>query len=513
VSPFCPGKSGSPTVFSIDGQIGHTASLKPQDVTVLEDVSSVSSWAAQANLVVPGTLLTALGALSGVRFVGVRFNAPSGPSVTPALRVSMPGTPAMLPLALTSAASGGLRVSAWVIGQGESNLIGAVQVATSPKSLVWQAGAQSSNYDDLTGSSLASGSDTFLIEATNHEALSQNVSIAQGTAFIDGVVTTFFSRAAAYGDGSFDSAACIAAASPALESTSVVAAVCPHAEYGVIDSTATCTESPGPGQIDPSTLRCGIGADDLALALSGLTPGSTWLTRQTLIIPSDANGVDSLLGLVDGAAVSPVIQAYSVDVSDCGDGGAETGSSSSGSPTTSSSSSGGVGPATGSTGSSSMTSSGSGDGAGGDQSSGSGAGDVLGTAADVSDGCDGTSDGSCSGSSDGSSSDGSSGSCDSGSDSSGSSDSCSSGSSSSDSCSSGSGSSDSCSGGSSSDSCSGGSSGDSCSGGDAFKCETAGAHRVRGPRPSIVLMLAIAVAAPLRRRGRTNRRKPGSAKA
>src|SRR5580693_5468328 len=27
VSPFCPGKSGSPTVFSIDGQIGHTASI------------------------------------------------------------------------------------------------------------------------------------------------------------------------------------------------------------------------------------------------------------------------------------------------------------------------------------------------------------------------------------------------------------------------------------------------------------------------------------------------------
>ncbi len=189
-------------------------------------------------------------------------------------------------------------------------------MATAPSSLVWQAGAQASNYETLTGSTLAAGIGH--VPRRGHQplsGLSQNVSIAQGTAFVDGVVTTFFSRAAAYGDGSFDSATCIAAASPALESASTVAAVCPHAEYGVIDGTATCTESPAPGQIDPSTLRCGPGADDLALALSGLPPASTWLTRQTLIIPSGATGVDSLVGLVDGAAVSPVIEAFSVDVS------------------------------------------------------------------------------------------------------------------------------------------------------------------------------------------------------
>jgi uncharacterized membrane protein YgcG len=388
-----------------------------------------------------------------------------------------------------------------MIGPGQADAIGAVQVTISPSALAWNAGAQTSNYEDLRSTALSSGHDTFLVEGASHTTFADNVPIAQGAAFIDGIVTTFFERAAAYGDGAFDSAQCITVATPLLASSDPVAAVCPHAALGVIDPAAACVESTEPGQIDPESLRCGPAADDLALALSGLTPSATWLTRQSMLIPAGSSGVDAFLGFAYGAAQSPVIVAASVDTKDCGDAGMTSSSSSSSGSSSGSGSSGG------------MMSSGSGP----NQSIDDGLAavtDVLADAYDDNDdstncSCSGTeptasdtttSSGSCSGSSDPSSS-GCSGSSSSADDSSNSSDSCSSGSSSSDSCSSGSS--------SSSDSCSSSNGGDdSCSGsggGGAFDCSTAGPRRVRLPKLSILLMVALAVASPLRRRGRRRR--------
>ncbi len=268
-NPFCPGeRSGSPTVFSVAGQIGHTASLPPQDVTVLDDVAAVSSWAAQDNLVISPSLLAGLGALSGVRFVGVRFTAPSGASVTPTLRVAMPGAPPALPLALTGAAGAGLRVTAWILGQGEASLVGATQVATAPGSLVWKAGAQASNYDALTGSAPGRRRRGHLPRRGHQprEPLAERLHRPGHGLHRRRGDHLLRARRRHYGDGSFDSSTCIAAASPALESTATVAAVCPHAAYGLVDSTATCTGVSGAeGQIDPSALRCGAPArTDLA---------------------------------------------------------------------------------------------------------------------------------------------------------------------------------------------------------------------------------------------------------
>ncbi len=507
MSPFCPGKSGSATVFETDGQVGHTASLSPQETEVLPDVAAVTAWATQADLVIPSNVLEALGKLTGVSFVALRFVAPPGAGVTPTLRVAMVGAPPLLPLGLIQAGSSNLLVTAWMIGSGQASAIGDVQVAISPSALAWNAGAQASNYEDLRSTALSSGLDTFLVEAVSQAAFAENISIAQGAAFIDGVVTTYFDRAAAYGDGAFDSAQCITTATPLLASSATVAAVCPRAALGVVDPTPACTESPGPGQIDPQDLRCGAGADDLALALSGLTPSTTWLTRQSMLIPGDSSGADPYLQFQPPSAQSPVLVATSVSTTDCGDAGSSSSSSGSVSSSGASTSSG-------------MMSSGSGPG----QSIGDGldvGGDIIDALADADDStncsCSGTEptasdssdSGACSGSSDASSG-GCSGSSSSTDDSS-SSGSCSSGSSdsSSDSCSSGSS--------SSSDSCSsgGGGSGDSCSGsgggGGSFDCSIASPRRVRLPKLSILLMMALAVAAPLRRRGRKSRARPRDA--
>ena len=508
--PFCPGKSGSPNLFQLDGPISHTASLTPQEITVLADASALAGWTAQAGFAVSTSLQTALAKLTGARFVAVRFNAPTGAGVTPTLRVAMPSAPPLLPLALTRAGGEDLRVTAWIIGPGRADLIGATEVLVAPSALAWKAKEGDTTYEDQRASALASDPTRFLVEAAGHPALGQTLSIADGTASVDSVVTTFFERAAAYGDGDFNASPCIAFADNALVSTAPVAASCPHAALGVLPPAAPCTEAPGAGEIDPKKLRCGPGADDLAVALSGLTPASTWVTRQSLVLPAGAPGTDWFLGFTSGPAQSPVLYATSVDASGCPDGGAPQGgttssnASSSGFFTTSSGSgiiSTGVGNPAG----------GSGAGVGGSSGSGDGSGSVAPAVADAACTCAGagTQAAADACSSDSSSSSG----CNSGTSGS---DACSGSSSDSSACSgssdssacSGSSSSSACSGSSDSSACSGSSSGSACSGADFGKCSMTGTHRPRGPRFSILALAAFALLAPLRRRGRKRRGGP-----
>ena len=499
--PFCPGKSGSPSIFQIDGPVSHTASLAPQEVAVLNDAPAVSSWAAQAGFTVSPSIQAALAKLTSSRFVAVRFNAPVGPGVTPTMRVAMPSAPPMLPLALTHASSEDLRVTAWIIGPGRADLIGATEVAVSPSSLSWKAKEGLTNYDELRTNALASDPTRFLIEAASHEALGQTMSIADGTASIDSVVTTFFERAAAYGDGDFNASPCVAFADNALVSVAPVAASCPHAALGVIPPATPCTESPASNEIDPGKLRCGPGADDLAVALSGFKPADAWVTRQSLVIAGTGQGTDWFISFVGGPTETPLVHAATVDKSGCADGGILDGGMSSNASSS--------GFFTGSSGSA-TTSTGIGGQGTGNPSSGSGDGSGVGPAvADAACSCAGagtqaaadscSSDtSSTSGCSSGSSTDSCSGS-------SGSTDSCSSNSGSS-ACS-GSSSSSACSGSSSSDACSGSSGGSACSGADFAKCSTTGTPRARGPRFSIIALAAFALLAPLRRRGRKSRSK------
>jgi hypothetical protein len=507
VTPFCPGKSGPPNVFQLDGQVAHTISLVPQNVAVLADAAKVAEWAGQAGLAISQAMLDALGSLGDVRFVGLRFSPPAGVGVTPTLRVVMPGAAPRLPLALTAAGSGELRVTTWVLGPGRADLIGATEVSVSPSTLAWNPKESASDYDERRGAALDADPSRFLIETAGHAPLADTVGIAQGTATIDSVVSTFFERAAAYGDGNFDAATCVAAAEQALAATAPVGQSCPLAALGVITPAPSCTEAPLPTETKPAALRCGPGADDLAIALAGLSPHDAWVTRTALEIPAGALGPTFPVGFAGGAVVDPVLVCGTVDDAACNpDGGAPDGGASSSSSSSSSSghtsSSGGVivdyGPSQGpvvvggvdftwwdvaQTGLDSGCSCGS-------------SGPDVSEPASTSDGC----------SSDASSIDTSGCSGD------GSGDSCSSGSSDAGSCS-GDGSGDSCSSGSSSEACSGSSGGESCSGGsgsgcsggDFGKCSTSGTGRARGPRFSILLVCALAILAPLRRRGRARR--------
>jgi hypothetical protein len=524
-SPWCPGEDGEAHPFHVAGDLDHQASAALADVVVLPDAAAVGSWASEHGFTVSPAIAQALGSMSGVRFLVAQVQSGGAEMLTPTLRVVSTG-PAALPVALTAAGQKELRVTTWLLGPGRAELAGTAPVTIDLASLEWNASDATSNLDEARLLALQGQPDAALVEAASHAALSQNVSIAAGTAAIDGVAGTFFERAAAYAEIGADPVACTTQAAIALASSAAVATSCPRADLGVVDGVESCAEAPVRGQIDPAALRCGTLADDLAVALSGAAPAQIWLTRTTVLVPAQGVGTPYAVSFEDDAAASPVLTAETIDVSECEQGEGGSGPSL---PPTSSSSGGSGSPRNPEPGSSGGVS--SGDGSSGDwvfvDASGcscsgtyeyveydDGSEDVPAESTSSGDDCGDDSSSSSEDDCGGDSSESAESSDDCGDDTSesGSSDDCGGDSteSSGDDCSGDStDSSDDCSGDSSGgDSCSGDSGGDSCSGGSGDDCSVAGSsgRRRRGPRLSPMVLGLLFVVAPMRRWGSRRRR-------
>ncbi len=322
-SLVCPGAPPNPTAnpFHVTSDLGKTSSVTPAESKVLSDVAAVYAWANSHNFIVSAELDQALMAFAGARFFVELFNAPGGPFVTSTLRVVMPSpsADAYLPLTLTQAAGADLRVTTWFVGAGRATLTGTTPIKLHLENLSWNANSQDSSYVDLRASELvAAGSSAVLTESASHDALVKNVSIANGTGAITGVVTGYFQRAASYLDGDANFEPCITNAAVALDSSLNVAESCPRADLGVIDGSPTCVEAPAGSQVDPDKLRCGVRADDLAIAMSGLQPGNTWLTRTTMILGKGSSGQTWPITLTPVAPTTePLLTAMSIDFSEC----------------------------------------------------------------------------------------------------------------------------------------------------------------------------------------------------
>ena len=352
VDAWCPGSEEPASDFHLAGVKDHEQSLEPEEIAVLSDAAAVSQWADLNGLDVAPDIALALSQMSGKRFLAARFKAPGSAAVTPALRVVIPGADPTLPLTLVRATESDLLVTTWVLGAGLGSFAGTTEAAPPGSMVIWNAKTGESSYADALKTALSeAGPKAVALEGAGHDSLASNVPIAGGTAAIDGVITTFFERAAVYGDGSKAANDCIVKAAAALASVTPVGASCPRADLGVVDGSDTCVEMAG-GYTDPEALRCGPGTDDLAVALSGLVPADVWLTRRSMRITAGAAGADWTIQVASGKEVTPVIDATGVDLTECnapdgGPGGSSSSSGSSGSGsgnTSGGNSSGGLAP-------------------------------------------------------------------------------------------------------------------------------------------------------------------------
>lgn len=314
----CPGDPPLPPV--VEGELEPSSTIAPLELLVLDDLAALSSWADARGLVVPASVEAALSLQPAARFLVARFVSVGAPALTPTFRVSTPAGAARFPLVLTRATSEPLRVVLFTIGEGRAEL-GPTPVALGPAPLRIAFEPPSSNYESLVAEALSSPG-SYLVEASSHAALRDSLPVGNGT--VRGVASSYFERAAAYGDALGQPATCASQAAVVLGQSAVVGTACPRGDLAVVPGGASCTgDLVEPGEVSPELLRCGGIADDLALALGDLEPSEAWLTRAVQIVGAGSTGSDRAVGFVAGPRIDPVLVASQVDVSGCeGEGGA-----------------------------------------------------------------------------------------------------------------------------------------------------------------------------------------------
>lgn len=339
----CPGTSPDPNAdpFHVTTYPFPMAGLLPTKSAILSDVPAVLAWASANGFSVTPATSAALEGMPGMRFFVERFDPTTAPFFTSTLRVVLPSSTPVVPLALTHAGAGNLRVTAWFIGAGRATLTGSTPLKLQMNDLEWIASSQTSNYDEMRDAALvAAGPAASVTETASHDALVKNVPIAGGKGSITGVVTGYFQRTAKYFDGDANPSSCILNAGVMLDSSLDVAKACPRANLGVVDGAPSCVEAPSGSEVDPAKLRCGGRADDLAVALSDLQPSSTWLTRMTMVIPKETSGQTwPIMFTAVAPQADPSETASSISFAGCSS--TSTSSSSSSGSTSTSSSSGG----------------------------------------------------------------------------------------------------------------------------------------------------------------------------
>mgnify|MGYP003874605853 CR=1 FL=1 len=324
----CPGHDT--TAVDVAGDEEGLETLEPAEIVLLDDAPAVEAWAISRGLTVSPTLSLALAAETNVRFFAARFVAPKGVSLTKALRVVSNAPNLRLPLVLSEAGSEDMRVTAWALGSGRGALEG-TPVAIDLPALILEAGPQTSNYEDLLFGALKTGPDVpapVLLQMSSHESLRDDISVKPDGPIIKSFVRGYFERAAAYAETEGRPSSCIAQSAAVLGQSARVGLACPRSDLGVVGGAATCAaDIVEPGEVDPALLRCGAKVDDLAMMLSALSPEDAWLTRATVRIAASGSGTARSVSFPGGSRVDPDLVAGSVDLSDCGEGGAGGGTS------------------------------------------------------------------------------------------------------------------------------------------------------------------------------------------
>lgn len=218
---------------------------------------------------------------SGLALVSVEVDAPLGASAStsPTLRVS-DNAPAAIPLALTGSTSTRVRVTAFAISDGPRTISGAPDVSVNPIS--WANGT--SDYvrrrDDMLDAYRG-----WLRESSSHSALFDRVGVFAGTP-IAPVSESYFRGAIGQ-----PQPACAGAAKDASNLTGTLGRVCAEGALGRVPGGSPCT--PTNGSVPTDAFTCGGAVDDLALALSGIAPSSAVVSRFAGIVPyTEALGSD-----------------------------------------------------------------------------------------------------------------------------------------------------------------------------------------------------------------------------
>lgn len=278
--------------------------LSPIETTVFSGSAEVLDWAAARGLSVSSVASAKLAAVeSEHHFFVARFATTLGANTTPTLRIVSDDPKATLPFLLLEAKASPIDTTLWMLGAGKGGVMGVKEVSLLGSDVTFDLESSSSDYVSQRQHLLdALGGSALLLESASHERLVEPLALPPGPD-LEPLVSAYFKRAAQYGDGESYADGCIYAASNALAAVEYLDAVCPRGDLGSIDA-APCVET-----VSADDLRCGPGADDLAVALSYQKPAAAWLTRYVGRLPSGEPAVASSVTFGGGIALSPVVEA------------------------------------------------------------------------------------------------------------------------------------------------------------------------------------------------------------
>ncbi|WP_169927722.1 hypothetical protein [Labilithrix luteola] len=223
---------------------------------------------------------------------GTRFSSPT-------LRVSDDAGPT-LPFALTNGGSVlDARLTVFAFGNAPK-VVGATE-DVDPNALFWTASRN--NYGAVREKFFETSDGTrWLRESASHQVLFAGVSLPDATS-VPSLAETYFRATAS------SPAACEASAKSASLMQGALGHACAAGALARVGGGIDCV--PEDGTIPAITMTCGD-ADDLALALSGLSPSRAFVTRLAGIVPLATPGTDAVLANA-GSASGPIYYAPSND--------------------------------------------------------------------------------------------------------------------------------------------------------------------------------------------------------
>ncbi len=306
VPPGAPPPCGQAGGVDTEGTLDHVSTLAPTSVTVAPDGATLSMVLAMDGFAPDPALTSALAttsAVPGTAFVVLVYANPPADAFTQTIRV-VDANPPDVPLSLVQGASPSTTVTAYLFSAA-GTVVPDVTVDVGTQPVLW-TGYGTSNYGPLSAASLYSTPGSWVVDTASHGVVFGATALPAGQ-IVPALDTVYFGRAATYGDLP-DASGCLAGATQAAASSASQAFACPAGALARV-SAGGCEEAVAPGEVDPGLLRCGGTADDLAVALSGLPPGSAWLTRARTVVLGGSLGSDHSVQPTPGAPLGPVFSA------------------------------------------------------------------------------------------------------------------------------------------------------------------------------------------------------------
>jgi hypothetical protein len=264
----------------------------PYDTVTLQssDPNALYAWLTVNGYDIPDATRPIIDAYvqGGFDFIALRLAPGQGVQAMQPVRVVTPGAGLTLPLRMVAAGVGAnVGVTLYVIGEGRYEAQNFPNGVVDATKLTWSGAQSQSNYTTLAAQIMQASGGTWLTEYAGPQLMTLQTDPSQGSCYSQGGGVS-----SVYG-------------TPTVSAAYYCQCVNDHCAPGGLPGDASADDaSPGdasPGDASPEAAGPGCSAtscstfDDLTVALDGMSPSTTWVTRLRTTLPASSLSQDLVL--------------------------------------------------------------------------------------------------------------------------------------------------------------------------------------------------------------------------